>query len=363
MVRLGVFCEERGGGGADAAAKLRGREHFHVRAAGEDAALDVVEMVHAKAGGQAAIRTFVELLRGVPGAFAEVGRDFAVDEDADFVLAIADEAAEGAGERSLDFVAFGRRETAAGGAQVLDACEQEVTAGFSHHIVRDQHPAAIEPRQVQRVHDARFGGGVGLRLLIDDPHLAVAMDRLEEIGKVTVLGVGGGIVGREEQILQRVDRERDGAADDGRDFLQCGRERLPQGRAAPRGKRVAGEREGERLVGVDAQERKQRMIVVAIVTPARRIPHDRDAEAVAHELDVALDGAGRDAEFARERFGVERLVVPQPFVQTNDPFQRGAAAPPRRLCAAHAGQRGGELGERGHRSRLETANVKRGLLR
>lgn len=62
-----MFFEERGGSRADAAAEFGGREDFHVGAAGEDATLDVVEVIQTETRSEAAVRPLVELLRGVHG--------------------------------------------------------------------------------------------------------------------------------------------------------------------------------------------------------------------------------------------------------------------------------------------------------
>ena len=84
-------------------------------------------------------------------------------------------------------------------------------------------------------------------------------------------------------------------------------------RSVPSVEGAVGEEERESFVGIEAEQRQQIAGGGIDVGARSGVPSNRSAEA-ADELDVALDGAGVDLEFAGEGDSVDGVAFGEPPV-------------------------------------------------
>ena len=80
------------------------------------------------------------------------------------------------------------------------------------------------------------------------------------------------------------------------------------------------ERRNFPLRNVDA--RKARDLLGVMKTKAQRVVLDRQTQPVAHEIDIALDGLGRDLDLLRDLAAIRKRIRAQLRVNAHHPLER-----------------------------------------
>ena len=89
---------------------------------------------------------------------------------------------------------------------------------------------------------------------------------------------------------------------------------------------MTGQDESERLIGIESEKGQQITGAFVEIGLGGRLPGDGRTELVAHKLDIAFDGAGRNFKFAGESDGIRTATIAKPAMNPDDTGEHGPAA-------------------------------------
>jgi len=282
----------------------------------EDPALDLLEAAELEPHLDAAGGEVLDFLGAMPLALAHQLAREGIEADADGVMAVAREDAEAFAEVFVDGKIGGAVKTGGGAADGAHALEDEGANLAAGEIEAEEVPLVGDAAEVIGADAAEFVIGA-FGFLVAELNLAGPDDGFADgFEQIDICG-GGAEAAEGDGGIEVAPLEIDPVAKAVADLLEGGAEGALEGGAAVLLEGLAGDEEGHdfALGDLDVGEIGDGFGVVE--AELELVVLDGEAEAVAHEIDVALDGLGGDLEFAGEfaaigvRAGYEAVVQAQ----------------------------------------------------
>jgi hypothetical protein len=294
-----IGLAEKRNGGADAGYELARGEDAGAFAPTEDPALDLLEAAELHAHLDGAIGGAFDFLGGVPLALADELAGEGVEADADIEAAVAGEDAEAFAEVLADGEVGRAMEAGGGAADGAHALEDEGADLLALEVEAEEVPLVRDAAEVVGADAAGLVGGA-FGFFVFELDLAGLDDGFADGLEDVDVGGGGAKAAEGDGGVDLGPLEVDAVAEAVADFLESGAQRALEGGAAVLLEGLACDEEGDDLAAGDLDVGKAGDGLRVVEAELDLVVLDGEAEAVAHEVDIALDGLWRDFELVGE---------------------------------------------------------------
>lgn len=285
----------------------RGRKDAGLVAPAEHPPQGFVAVSHVELQHEATVGLFLNYLGSVPDAFADEVGGVGIEKDADGLGGFAAKGAEAVAEINVGRKIRRALEVAFVEGERTHTGERKSAHRVAVEIAGGEIPESVDRRDVVGLHHTTFGLGVGL-LAVNEGDFLVFEHGLAEGDEEGFVNRGASGGAERKQAGEFARGKTDGGRERGGEFVEGRGEGAGVGRALVGLERFLGEGEGEQFTFAEVDRGKGGDFLGVIKPEARVVVTDGQAEAVAHKLHVALDGARGDFEFSGEGLRVGERV-------------------------------------------------------